>query len=108
MFCNRGIYHEGWKAVTFHPIQSDKPGLDHVEERTVRHVIARVDLRPDRVAGPEVDDLLGELALRDRAIGAKLAVSDVSMDARQRSITAIIGPSGCGKSTTGRLLLRLG
>lgn len=24
----RAIYHEGWKAVVYHPIQSDEPGLD--------------------------------------------------------------------------------
>jgi len=39
--------------------------------------------------------------------GAKLAVSDVSLDARQRSITAIIGPSGSGKSTVLRAMNRM-
>src|SRR5205823_9110652 len=28
MFGCRALYHEGWKAVTYHRIQSDKPGLD--------------------------------------------------------------------------------
>lgn len=28
MFGCRGIYHEGWKAVTYHEIQADEPGLD--------------------------------------------------------------------------------
>ena len=28
MFGCRALYHEGWKAVTYHPIQSDDPGLD--------------------------------------------------------------------------------
>lgn len=27
MFGCRAIYHEGWKAVTYHPIQDDEPGL---------------------------------------------------------------------------------
>jgi arylsulfatase len=31
MFGCRAIYHRGWKAVTFHPIQSREPGLDHVD-----------------------------------------------------------------------------
>ena len=39
--------------------------------------------------------------------GAKLAVSDVSLDARQQSITAIIGPSGSGKSTVLRAMNRM-
>jgi arylsulfatase A-like enzyme len=30
MFGCRAIYHEGWKAVTYHPIQVDEPGLDAV------------------------------------------------------------------------------
>jgi arylsulfatase A-like enzyme len=30
MFGCRALYHEGWKAVTYHPIQSDAPGLDRV------------------------------------------------------------------------------
>ncbi len=28
MFGCRALYHEGWKAVTYHPIQDDEPGLD--------------------------------------------------------------------------------
>jgi arylsulfatase A-like enzyme len=28
MFGCRALYHEGWKAVAYHPIQSDDPGLD--------------------------------------------------------------------------------
>jgi phosphate transport system ATP-binding protein len=39
--------------------------------------------------------------------GSKLAVSDVSLDAGQRSITAIIGPSGSGKSTVLRAMNRM-
>jgi arylsulfatase A-like enzyme len=30
MFGCRAIYHDGWKAVTYHPIQDDEPGLDKV------------------------------------------------------------------------------
>jgi arylsulfatase A-like enzyme len=30
MFGCRAIYHDGWKAVVYHPIQSDEPGLDAV------------------------------------------------------------------------------
>jgi phosphate transport system ATP-binding protein len=39
--------------------------------------------------------------------GSKLAVRDVSFDAPQRSVTAIIGPSGSGKSTVLRALNRM-
>ena len=31
MFGCRAIYHDGWKAVTYHPIQDDLPGIDKVE-----------------------------------------------------------------------------
>ncbi len=30
MFGCRAIYHDGWKAVTYHPIQDDLPGIDKV------------------------------------------------------------------------------
>src|SRR5206468_5002744 len=30
MFGCRALYEDGWKAVTYHPIQSDSPGLDAV------------------------------------------------------------------------------
>ncbi len=31
MFGCRALYHDGWKAVTYHEIQSDDPGLDHAQ-----------------------------------------------------------------------------
>ncbi|MGI9578767.1 MAG: arylsulfatase, partial [Microthrixaceae bacterium] len=31
MFGCRALYHDGWKAVTYHPIQDDRPGIDRVE-----------------------------------------------------------------------------
>lgn len=31
MFGCRALYHDGWKAVTYHPIQDDLPGIDQVE-----------------------------------------------------------------------------
>ena len=39
--------------------------------------------------------------------GASPAIRDVSVDLRDREVTAIIGPSGCGKSTFLRCLNRL-
>src|SRR4029079_15271856 len=30
MFGCRALYHEGWKAVVYHPIHTDDPGLDTV------------------------------------------------------------------------------
>ena len=50
MFGCRALYHEGWKAVTYHPIQSDDPGLD----RTAWELY---DLRADP---SECDDLAAE------------------------------------------------
>jgi arylsulfatase len=31
MFGCRALYHDGWKAVVYHPIHTDRPGLDLVE-----------------------------------------------------------------------------
>ena len=39
--------------------------------------------------------------------GAKQALFDISLDIRDRSVTALIGPSGCGKSTFLRCLNRM-
>jgi phosphate transport system ATP-binding protein len=39
--------------------------------------------------------------------GTRLALQDVSMEVRERKITALIGPSGCGKSTFLRCLNRM-
>jgi phosphate transport system ATP-binding protein len=39
--------------------------------------------------------------------GQRLALRDVSMEVRERQITALIGPSGCGKSTFLRCLNRM-
>jgi phosphate transport system ATP-binding protein len=39
--------------------------------------------------------------------GARLALAGVSLEVRERQITALIGPSGCGKSTFLRCLNRM-
>jgi phosphate transport system ATP-binding protein len=53
----------------------------------------------------------GALKMRARNVdlfyGAFQALKGVSMDVRDRAITAIIGPSGCGKSTFLRCLNRM-
>ena len=41
------------------------------------------------------------------AYGGTAAVTDVTMDLKEREITAFIGPSGCGKSTVIRCLNRM-
>jgi phosphate transport system ATP-binding protein len=39
--------------------------------------------------------------------GDVMALSDINLDVRQRSITALLGPSGCGKTTLLRCINRL-
>src|SRR4051794_2873532 len=39
--------------------------------------------------------------------GPKRAVTNISMEIRKRSVTALIGPSGCGKSTYIRCFNRM-
>jgi phosphate transport system ATP-binding protein len=50
-----------------------------------------------------------KMAARDVCVfyGEKQALFDVSLDIRDRSVTALIGPSGCGKSTFLRCLNRM-
>ena len=70
-----------------------------------------IDLRPHAV--PATDQPIGDrrTALKIDHIsawyGAKLAVSDVSLDVDANSVTALIGPSGCGKSTLIRTFNRM-
>ena len=66
--------------------------------------------RPDtEVEGPGVDELGVKMAGRgvDVFYGAAQAIRGVSIDIREREVTAFIGPSGCGKSTFLRCLNRM-
>jgi arylsulfatase len=58
MFGCRAIYHEGWKAVVYHPIQDEQPGLDIAEWELY-------DLRADPA---ECHDLAAERPERLRAL----------------------------------------
>jgi len=53
----------------------------------------------------------GDVRLRTEHLsvsyGAKLAISDITLDIYDRAVTAIIGPSGCGKSTLLRAFNRM-
>jgi phosphate transport system ATP-binding protein len=65
---------------------------------------------PDGVAGA-TDDSPGTTALEASGVnawfGSNHVLRNVSMAAKERSVTAIIGPSGCGKSTLIRCLNRM-
>jgi arylsulfatase len=58
MFGCRALYHDGWKAVTYHPIQDDKPGLDdthwelyelHSDPSEVRDLAQREPVKLDEM-----------------------------------------------------------
>ena len=64
---------------------------------------------PEPVATPVMEAHAIKMAARDVCVfyGEKQALFDVSLDIRDRSVTALIGPSGCGKSTFLRCLNRM-
>jgi phosphate transport system ATP-binding protein len=82
---------------------ADETGLKEIKEIEVTDV-ARGE--PASVARDVVPTVF---TLRDLAVyyGAFRAVREVSLDIREREITAFIGPSGCGKSTVLRCLNRM-
>jgi phosphate transport system ATP-binding protein len=58
-----------------------------------------------------MEDEISKIVIRAAAVslwyGAKRALSDVTMEIREKCVTAFIGPSGCGKSTFLRLFNRM-
>ena len=64
---------------------------------------------PEPVATPVMEAHAIKMAARDVCVfyGEKQALFDVSLNIRDRSVTALIGPSGCGKSTFLRCLNRM-
>ncbi|WP_254721866.1 phosphate ABC transporter ATP-binding protein PstB [Kovacikia minuta] len=61
-------------------------------------------------ASTKVEDLAPALRVSDLSYyyGTQKAIEGISLDIRQRQVTAIIGPSGCGKSTFIKALNRIG
>jgi phosphate transport system ATP-binding protein len=76
---------------------------------TVGAPSAPIEADRSMVAAPAAPEGVAALEVRNLTAryGAKVAVRDVNLDARQRSVTAIIGPSGSGKSTLLRALNRM-
>ena len=70
-----------------------------------------IDTRP--ALGAAADDNARQAPVKIRAknvnvfYGDKQALSDVSLEMRDRAVTALIGPSGCGKSTFLRCMNRM-
>ena len=70
-----------------------------------------IDTRPS--LGAAADDNARQAPVKIRAknvnvfYGDKQALADVSLDMRDRAVTALIGPSGCGKSTFLRCMNRM-
>ena len=62
-------------------------------------------VRPDTVPGSRAT----KISVRGLSFyyGTQQALFDVSLDIRERIVTAFIGPSGCGKSTFLRTLNRM-
>ena len=75
------------------PPVSVQAGLQHASDSRVDDATAR--------------DAVFRLSDVSVHYGANPAVKEISMDIREREITALIGPSGCGKSTLLRSLNRM-
>jgi arylsulfatase len=89
MFGCRAIYHRGWKAVTFHPIQSSKPGLERVDWE-----LYRVDDDPSEChdLAAQHPDVLQELVERWWIEAAKYQV--LPLDNRPFSAFVLERPPG--------------
>jgi arylsulfatase A-like enzyme len=61
MFGCRAIYHDGWKAVTYHPMQTEVPGLDQAEWELYE---VRVDPSECHDLAAEQPERLAELVAR--------------------------------------------
>lgn len=74
------------------------------------HDLAQLQIDPAVIQAPD-DDAPGKPCLTTRELsaffGSSRVVSNVTIDFRDREVTAIIGPSGCGKSTLLRCLNRM-
>ena len=80
----------------------------NVEAKPVIQAV-QVGLPDQAEATVPQEDYEIKMAARDVSVfyGEKQALFDVSLDIRDRSVTALIGPSGCGKSTFIRCLNRM-
>ena len=71
----------------------------------------RIEMPAITVSASPQDSTAGRVKIVNRAVsvyyGAKRALHEVSLDIRERAVTAFIGPSGCGKSTFLRCLNRM-
>ena len=71
----------------------------------------RVEPTGSRTAPRDSSDRERQIVLATRKLrfwyGEKLVLKDITLDVREREVTAIIGPSGCGKSTYLRCFNRL-
>jgi len=80
------------------PPRSDTPALPSLASVATTGTPSATPISKEVVF--DIDDL-------SVSYGAALAVSGVSLDIHEQSITALIGPSGCGKSTFLRCLNRM-
>ena len=97
-----------------HPSPRDSHGSEPAAPRAPRRFLTpvvplTVIPRADLAARPSALDAAVRIEVRDLVayFGDTKAVRGVSLDLRDREVTAVIGPSGCGKSTFLRCLNRM-
>ncbi len=87
--------------------QSTEQSMDGVKGRPKAHIAPKIEpvaSRPSTQAPGATKFHATKVSVH---YGEKQALFDVSLDIREREVTALIGPSGCGKSTFIRCLNRM-
>jgi phosphate transport system ATP-binding protein len=96
------------RSVTTDMADDDTPAVGSEAESSTDTPVQPAESRAaDETPGTDAHSVVFEISDLSVYYGGFRAVRDVSLDIRQRQITALIGPSGCGKSTVLRCLNRM-
>ena len=100
----------GMPEMNYSNMQIEEGDISSLEsEQEPTHAVPL--LKTELPGGPSVDWALHSLKVSTKGLnffyGQKQALHDISIQIRERCVTAFIGPSGCGKSTFLRTMNRM-